>query len=261
MALLEVKDVGMYFGGLKALNHVTMQAEKGKISALIGPNGAGKTTLFNVITGFYAPSVGTVEFNGQQIQGLPAYQLVNLGISRTFQNIRLLQEMSVLENVQLGHHHVMKQSLTDTLFVTKRYREEERDSRDDAMRALDFVGIAEYRDEKAKNLPYGLQRKVEIARTLATGAEMLLFDEPCAGMNTAEKAQLAVLIQDINTKLQKTVMLIEHDMRFVMQLSSHITVLARGELLAVGTPEEIQANPAVVEAYLGSARKKVRTSC
>lgn len=258
MALLEVNNVCMYFGGLKALENVSMRAEKGQISALIGPNGAGKTTLFNVITGFYAPTKGEVIFNGQHIEGLPAYKLVDLGISRTFQNIRLLQEMTALENVQLGHHHNLKQNLLDTVFISKRYKEEEEKSKMDAMECLEFVGIADYKDEKAKNMPYGHQRKVEIARTLATGAEILLFDEPCAGMNTAEKAQLAVLIRRINEELHKTVMLIEHDMRFVMQLSDHITVLARGELLAVGSPEEIQKNPAVIEAYLGSARKEVR---
>lgn len=256
MALLEVHNVGKYFGGLKALNNVSLYAEKGKISALIGPNGAGKTTLFNVITGFYAPSVGEVLYNGEHIEGLPAYKLVSKGISRTFQNIRLLQEMTVLENVQLGHHDKLKQNFLDTLLVSGRFRKEEKLSKQDAAESLEFVGLQDLKEEKAKNLPYGLQRKLEIARTLATGAEMLLFDEPCAGMNTAEKEQLARLIRDINAKLAKTIVLIEHDMRFVMNLSENITVLAQGELLMAGTPEEVQQDQKVIDAYLGSRRKK-----
>lgn len=257
MSLLEVRDICMYFGGLKALNNVSLTVEKGKVAALIGPNGAGKTTLFNVITGFYAPTSGKISFNGESIEGIPTYQLVSKGISRTFQNIRLLQEMTVLENVQLGHHYKLHQNLLDTLLISKRFKKEEEYSKLDAAEALKFVGLLDFKDEKAKNLPYGLQRKLEIARTLATGAEMLLFDEPCAGMNTAEKEQLSYLIIDINKKLNKTIMLIEHDMRFVMKLSESITVLNQGELLAAGTPSEIQNNPDVVKAYLGSARKKV----
>ncbi|MCD2492572.1 ABC transporter ATP-binding protein [Lacrimispora sp. NSJ-141] len=257
MALLEAQHINMFFGGLKALNDVSLQAEEGKISALIGPNGAGKTTLFNVMTGFLVPTAGKVLFRGEEVQGLPAYKYVEKGLSRTFQNIRLLQEMTVLENVQLGCHHNMKQNLFDELFISPRCRREENESRESSMEALEFVGLGDLAGEKAKNLPYGHQRKLEIARTLATGAEMLLFDEPCAGMNTAEKAQLSELILDINKKLKKTVMLIEHDMRFVMKLSDTITVLAQGEWLAAGSPEEIQANPKVIEAYLGTKRKAV----
>lgn len=257
MALLEVDNVCMHFGGLKAVNNVSLKVEKGMIAALIGPNGAGKTTLFNVITGFYTPTSGTITFNGKRTDGMPSYRLVSNGISRTFQNIRLLQEMTVLENVQLGHHHKLRQSFLDTLLISKRFRDEENSSKLEASESLDFVGLLDYKDEKAKNLPYGLQRKLEIARTLATGAEMLLFDEPCAGMNTNEKEQLSYLIIDINKKLNKTIMLIEHNMRFVMKLSESITVLNQGELLATGNPEEIQNNPEVIKAYLGSNRKEV----
>ena len=256
MALLEVQSVDKVFGGLKALNNVSMKAEKGEISALIGPNGAGKTTLFNVITGFYTPTSGTILFEGEHIEGLPSYKLISKGISRTFQNIHLIQEMTALENVQLGHHHILKETLLDSMVFSKRYRRDEKYSREDAEQCLAFVGLDQYKNELVKNLPYGVQKKLEIARTLASGAELLLFDEPCAGLNTAEKAQLEVLVTDINTKLKKTIVLIEHDMRFVMNLSEHITVLARGELLAVGTPKEIQTNPAVMEAYLGSARSR-----
>jgi branched-chain amino acid transport system ATP-binding protein len=257
MALMEVRNIVMEFGGLKALNHVSLTVEKGTISALIGPNGSGKTTLFNVITGFLVPSEGDVIYNGKNMIGLPAFELVSQGISRTFQNIRLLQEMTALENVQLGCHHALKQNLLDTMFISKRYREEEKRSQIDAEEALQFVGLSAVKSELAKNLPYGLQRKLEIARTLVTDAPLLLFDEPCAGMNTMEKEQLSDLILAINKKLNRTVMLIEHDMRFVMKLSEHITVLSQGELLATGNPSEIRNNPKVIETFLGSTRKAV----
>lgn len=250
----------MRFGGLKALDHVSLKVEKGTISALIGPNGSGKTTLFNVITGFLVPTEGKVVYNGESIEGLPAYKLVSKGISRTFQNIHLLQEISVLENVQLGVHHMLKQNFLDMICVSKRYREEEERSRMDSEEALQFVGLGASKSEAVRNLPYGLQRKVEIARTLVTGAQLLLFDEPCAGMNTMEKEQLLYLIRDINKKLNKTVVVIEHDMRFVMELSEHISVLSQGELLATGSPVEIANNPKVIEAYLGSRRKVVGTN-
>jgi branched-chain amino acid transport system ATP-binding protein len=257
VALMEVKDVVMQFGGLRALDHVSLTVEKGTISALIGPNGSGKTTLFNVVTGFLVPNEGKVIYNGERIEGLDAHELASRGISRTFQNIRLLQETTVLENVQLGCHHRLRQNLLDAMFISKRYREEEERSRMDSEEALQFVGLGALRSEKAKNLPYGLQRKLEIARTLVMGAQLLLFDEPCAGMNTMEKEQLSCLILDINRKLNKTIVIIEHDMRFVMKLSEYITVLSQGELLATGSPAEVQNNPKVIKTFLGSARKVV----
>jgi len=260
VTLMEVNGVVMQFGGLKALNHVSLTVEQGTMSALIGPNGSGKTTLFNVITGFLVPAEGSVIYNGKHIEGSAAHEMVSKGISRTFQNIRLLQEMTAVENVQLGYHHMLRQNLLGTLFMSKRYREEEKTSRKGAEEALQFVGLGALKNEKAKNLAYGLQRKLEIARTLATGAQLLLFDEPCAGMNTTEKEQLSFLITDITNKLNKTILLIEHDMRFVMKLSQHITVLSQGEVLASGTPVEIRNNPKVIEAFLGSARKAVGTN-
>ncbi len=256
MSLLEVKHVGMQFGGLKALSEVSLSVKEGQIYALIGPNGAGKSTLFNVISGFLTPTEGTISFEGKEIQGLPSYKLTPLGISRTFQNIRLLGDVTVLENVRLGHHVRCKQTFWDAEFKTKRYREEEAKSIADGVEVLEFVGIGAVKNELAKNLPYGIQRKLEIARALATGAKLLLFDEPCAGMNSAEKLALADLILQINRELKRTVVLIEHDMRFVMKLSEEITVLNQGQVIGHGTPEEIQENPKVIEAYLGTGRRK-----
>ena len=256
MEMLKVEKVGMAFGGLRALSDVSLSVKKGEIYALIGPNGAGKTTLFNVISGFLTPTEGKVIYNGEEVQNLPPHKLTQRGISRTFQNIRLLSNVTVLDNIRLGHHIHLKQNLVDAVFNTKRYREEEKKSIADAREILHFVGMDDYENEYAKNLPYGHQRKVEIARTLATNAELLLFDEPCAGMNSAEKVALSELIIKINKELNRTVFLIEHDMRFVMKLSEEITVLNQGQMIAYGTPEEIQNNPAVIEAYLGRNRRR-----
>lgn len=253
--LLRVEKVGMNFGGLKALSDVSLTVQKGQVYALIGPNGAGKTTLFNVISGFLNPTYGKVYYDGKEVQGLPPHKLTPIGISRTFQNIRLLPNVSVLDNIRLGHHIHMKQTMADTLFITRRYREEEEKSVEDARKVLEFVGMSGYENELAKNLAYGYQRKVEIARTIATGAQLLLFDEPCAGMNSSEKMALSDLISRINKELDRTVLLIEHDMRFVMKISEEITVLAQGQLLAHGSPSDIQNDPRVIEAYLGSGRK------
>lgn len=255
MALLEVENIGVHFGGLIALQGVNLSVEEGQIYSLIGPNGAGKSTLFNIISGFLSPSEGIVRFNGKEVQNQPSYKLTQQGISRTFQNIRLLPNTTVLENVRLGFHIRCKQRLVDSLFNTKLFRSEEERTMEEALELLRFIGLGDHVNDDAMSLPYGMQRKLEIARVIATGAKLLMFDEPCAGMNSSEKMALAELIVQINQELNRTVFLIEHDMRFVMNISERISVLSQGKLIATGTPQEIQNDPQVIEAYLGTGRK------
>ena len=250
-AILRTENVTKRFGGLVALNDFSVEVEKESISSIIGPNGAGKTTFFNCVTGFYAPEEGTIEFNGQEIQGLRTDQVTKLGISRTYQNIRLFSNMTALENILVGMHPRLNSFFLETIFGTKRVREEERMALEKATDLLRFVDLQGMGDQVARNLPYGAQRRLEIARALASDPQLLLLDEPTAGMNIQESADLTVFIQKLRDDLGITILMIEHDMRVVMGSCEKITVLDYGSKIAEGKAEEIQKNPDVIEAYLG----------
>jgi branched-chain amino acid transport system ATP-binding protein len=251
-ALLQTQKVTKRFGGLVAVSSVDFAIDTGSITSLIGPNGAGKTTLFNVITGIYRPEEGHVLFDGaHSLIGLRSDQIAALGVSRTFQNIRLFSEMSVQENVLVGMHARLKQSVADAMFQTGRFKQEEKAARAKARDLLRFAGLAGQGDAIARNLPYGAQRRVEIARALASDPKLILLDEPTAGMNPHETAEAMALFRRLRDELGTTVLLIEHDMRVVMGISEHVTVLDYGQKIAEGTPAEVRGNARVVEAYLG----------
>ena len=248
--LLETKDLTVRFGGLVALDSVTFSIRRGEILGLIGPNGAGKTTCFNAISGVYRPSAGTVIFDGAPLGRIKRYQITRRGIARTFQNIRLWGEMTALENVVVGTDARHKTSVPGAILRTPRHRRDERDAIERAAALLHFVGIAHRGGEKAKNLPYGDQRRLEIARALATEPMLLCLDEPAAGFNAGEKAALIELINKIRDD-GYTVLLIEHDMRLVMGVTDRIVVLEFGRKIAEGVPSQIREDPAVIAAYLG----------
>lgn len=249
--MLKVENMTLRFGDLIANNNVNMEIPDHKVIALIGPNGAGKTTCFNCISGVYNPNEGSIELNGVNIKGRRPCHIHNMGISRTYQIINLFAEMSVIENVIVAMHDQLKSNFFDSQFHTKKHRNEEKEANIRALELLEFVGLKEKASMIAGSLPYGEQRLLEIVRALASNPNLLLLDEPAAGMNSKEKGDLDLIIKKIMKRWDLSVLMVEHDMDLVMGISDYIYVLNYGKLLAQGTPEEIQKNPDVIEAYLG----------
>ncbi len=251
MSLLEIKNLGISFSGLKAVDGLNLSIEKGELYGLIGPNGAGKTTVFNMLTGVYKPTEGTFTLDGESLVGMAPADINKKGIARTFQNIRLFNKMSILDNVKLGLNNHQSYNVIEGIFRLPRYRKQEAEMNEEAMRLLKVFELDEHADWLASNLPYGKQRKLEIARALATKPKLLLLDEPAAGMNPNETEELMDTIKFIRDEFDLTILLIEHDMRLVSGICENITVLSFGKELAHGVTSEVLNNPEVVKAYLG----------
>ena len=251
MALLKATKLSKVFGGLKAVSNFEVIIEKGELIGLIGPNGAGKTTAFNLLTGVYEPTTGEIELDGKSLVGLKPYQITQLGLARTFQNIRLFSELTVLDNVKIAYHFHVKYGILESVLRMGRYHKEEAEIEAKAIELLKIFKLDDKKDEIAKNLPYGEQRRLEIARALAAQPKLLLLDEPAAGMNPQETQELMKMIQWIKKEFDLTILLIEHDMSLVMNVCERIYVLEYGSMIAQGVPEEIKNNPRDIEAYLG----------
>lgn len=255
MALLEVNKISKEFGGLLAADKISLHVEKGEIVSIIGPNGAGKTTIFNIITGIYKANGGSIFFSDNEITNLPPRAIVRAGVSRTFQNIRLFTNLSVIENVLIGEHLSINYSFLDLLFRTRRYKKSEREFTQKAVEILKDIELDDNIDSYAGDLPYGKQRRLEIARAIATGARLILLDEPAAGMNPQESVDLMQFIMNLRNK-GFTILMIEHDMNIVMNISDRIYVMDYGKVIASGVPKEVSSNPDVIKAYLGESEEQ-----